>query len=107
MAAGTPVVAPNNTCMPQQLGKDSERGYMYPCNDEAWIDTSGFRKKGLIPDIVKQMVNVYNDGKKENNPKVELALKYAQDHDWSRIVKYWVKLFDEVSAQTKTIAEEV
>lgn len=94
MACGVPVVSPNNTCMPQQLGKDSERGYMYPCNDRTYIDTSGYREKGLIPDIVEQMMAAYNDGPRWDNPKVALAREFAENHDWNIVTKEWVKLFD-------------
>lgn len=93
MACGTPVVVPNNTCMPQQLGANSERGYMWECKDQAYIDTSGFRVKGLIPDIVDQMMACHSDGSKFTNPKVALALEFAKEHDWKIIGKQWVNLF--------------
>jgi len=96
MAAGVPVVAPNNTCMPQQLGSESERGYMYDCKDKLWIDSSGFRPKGLIPDIVEQLLKVYNAGPKKKNPVVQQARNWAVEHDWQIVTKQWVDLFDEV-----------
>lgn len=94
MAAGTPVVAPNNTAMPQQLGENSSRGYLYPCNDIAWIDSSGYREKGLIPDIVHQMMKAYNDGSKKENKKVQAALKWTEKHSWANITKAWIQLFE-------------
>lgn len=103
MACGVPVVCPNNTCMPQQLGENSERGYLYPCNDTIYIDTSGYRQKGLLPDIVDQMMNAYNDGPKENNPKVKLALEFAREHDWKFIGTKWIELF-KIAANAKTKA---
>jgi len=93
MAAGVPVVAPDNTCMSQLLGEEGERGYIYPCNDMIYIDDSGFRKKGLIPDIVDMMMMAYNDGPKENNPTVANALRWAKQHDWNIITKAWINLF--------------
>ena len=105
MAAGTPVVAPNNTCMPQQLGSKSQRGYMYPCKDLIWIDNSGYRAKGLIPDIVDQMIRVHNDGPKQDNRKVRSALKWARKHRWDNIVSKWIKLFEEVEhLETREVA---
>jgi glycosyltransferase involved in cell wall biosynthesis len=95
MACGVPVVSPDNTCMPEQLGKNSERGYLYPCNDLIYIDTSGYRKKGLLPDIVGKMIQAYDDGPKENNPKVKAALEYAQSLDWTKVGDKWMRLFDE------------
>ena len=102
MAAGTPVVAPNNTCMPQQLGQNSERGYMYECRDQTWIDDSGYRPKGLISDIVKQMNQVFKDGPRESNPKLVRALEFAKQHDWGKIGSKWIRLFD----QAVTIREK-
>lgn len=96
MAAGTPVVAPNNTSTPFLLGKNSTRGYIYPCKDTIYIDNSGPRKKGLIPDIVKQMLKVYSDGPKQENKKVQAAVDWAKKTDWSIQTKKWIKLFNEI-----------
>lgn len=103
MAAGTPVVAPRNTSMPQQLGENSERGYLYDCNDTIWIDSSGYRPKGLIPDIVEKMLEAYNDGKKFNNPKVHAAREWAVQHDWWEVAKQWVQLFDEIQSGNRLV----
>lgn len=104
MAAGTPVVVPNNTCMPQQLGKNSERGYMYECKDLTMIDNSGYRPKGLIPDIVQQMVNVVEDGPKQLNPKAIKAIKFAKSHDWTNVGEQWTKLFSQaIYARDKSV----
>lgn len=99
MACGLPVLVPNNTCMPQLVGDNQERGYMYPCNDELFIDNSGIRKKGLIPDITNKMIEVYMSGKKQNNPKVNAAVRWAQEHDWYLVNKNWKAIIDE--AMTK------
>jgi glycosyltransferase involved in cell wall biosynthesis len=112
MAAGVPVVAPNNTCMPQQLGEDSERGYMYQCRDELWIDSSGFRKKGLIPDIISQMMKAYQDNVENPiNPRAIAARKYAEQHDWKIVTKKWVELFENLKFGQPTtvipVAEEI
>jgi len=101
MAAGTPVIVPNNTCMPQLVGANGDRGYMYECNDTIYIDNSGYRKKGLIPDILKVMVDSYEAGSKwdetsENGKIVRRARDWAVEHDWKNVVKKWIKLFDSV-----------
>lgn len=96
MAAGTPVVAPWNTSMPQQLGSNSERGYMYECKDQIWIDSSGYRPKGLIPDIVEQMYKVVEDGSKYENEKVKLARSWAVQHDWRTVTRAWIELFSRI-----------
>lgn len=96
LAAGTPVIVPNNTCMPQLIGENEERGYMYPCNDILWIDNSGYRKKGNIPDILQKMLQAHQAGSKYDNPKVALGREWALQHDWSRVTKQWVSLLEKV-----------
>src|SRR3990167_2482690 len=97
MACGVPVVSPNNTCMPEQLGINEERGYMYPCRDSIYVDSSGYRPKGYLEDIVSKMIEVYNAGPKESNPKVRAALEYAKSVDWGKIGVEWIKLFDDLT----------
>lgn len=112
MACNLPVVTGNNTCMPQLFGENSERGYMYECKDICWIDSSGYRKKGLIPDIVDQMMAAYNDGPKQNNPKCKTAMEWAKAHDWQIVTKNWINLFEKISKQIEnagpvSVMEEV
>lgn len=102
MACGLPVLVPNNTCMPQLVGDNQERGYMYPCNDELFIDNSGIRKKGLIPDITNKMIDIYMSGKKQNNPKVGAAVNWAQEHDWYLVNKNWKAIIDETMSKKDT-----
>jgi glycosyltransferase involved in cell wall biosynthesis len=90
MACGVPVIAPRNTSMPQQLGENSERGYLYKCHDTIWIDNSGYRPKGLLPDIVDKMIEVHRAGPKKDNIKVGAALRWAREHDWRKVAKQWV-----------------
>lgn len=99
IACGVPVVTGNNTCMSEHFGENSERGYMYECNDIAWIDSSGFRKKGLIPDIVNQMLLANQEGPKSSNPKCQEALKWVRQYDWNIVNKKWIDLFEKVSYQ--------
>jgi glycosyltransferase involved in cell wall biosynthesis len=95
LACGVPTLVPDNTCMPQLIGKQEERGYLYACNDEVYIDNSGVRKKGLIPDITSRMVDVYMSGRKEDNPKVQAALKWAEEHDWNVVTPVWHTILTE------------
>lgn len=101
----------SGNCMSQQLGENSERGYMYECKDWAWIDHSGFRPKGLISDIVDQMLEVYKAGPKKNNPKVKEALSWAREHDWKQVTQKWLDLFERASSDAIqdqiVISEEV
>lgn len=112
MACGLPVVAPNNTNTSELLGDNSERGYMYECKDTLWIDASGFRKKGLVPDIVDKMIEAYKDGPKYNNPKCHQAIEWAKAHDWRIVNQKWIELFRQIEEQlennnTSTILEEI
>ena len=97
--------------LPQQLVIESERGYMYECKDSLWIDSSGFRAKGLIPDIVEQMLRVYNAGPKQDNPIVKKARRWAEEHDWNTVSQKWVQLFDELNtkqmARPSIVSQEV
>lgn len=94
MSCGVPVVTGRNTCMTELFGEDSKRGYLYPCEDWAYIDGSGYRKKGLIPDIVTQMMQAYNDGPKQNNPKVKQGLEFVKSITWDKVGKQWIELFE-------------
>jgi len=96
LAVGTPVVIGDHTCTRQLFGERGERGYIYPCKDLIWIDQSGHRPKGLIPDIVKEMMKAYHAGPKQENKKVLAGLEWARENDWSIINQRWVELFREV-----------
>jgi glycosyltransferase involved in cell wall biosynthesis len=38
MAAGTPIIVPDNTSSPEIVGENDERGFMYKCNDQSYVD---------------------------------------------------------------------
>lgn len=110
MAAGVPVVVPNNTCMPQLIGENEERGYMYECEDTIWIDNSGFRPKGIISTIVAKMMEVYEAGSKTENKKAQRAIAWTKKHDWEIIAKKWIDLFSKIEklepSKPQIIADE-
>lgn len=96
MACGTPVIAPNNTSIPELLGEDGDRGYVYECTDETWIDNSGFRPVGKTNDIVNKMLKAYNNRKtKAHQDIIARAAKFIDDHTWDKVCKPWVKIFDD------------
>lgn len=101
----------SGNCMPQLLGTNSERGYMYTCKDKLWIDLSGFREKGLIPDIVEQLLKVHDAGPKQTNPVVSRARAWTIGHDWKIVTQDWVKLFEELDTtelpQQPVVSQEV
>lgn len=97
MAAGTPVIAPNNTCTPELLGKNSERGFMYKCSDLWYVDNSGFRPFGYLDDIVMEMHKVYRLNvmiPKYENKKLIAATTWAKELDWKIVTRQWLELFD-------------
>ena len=54
MSAGTPVIAPDNSSIPEILGGDRLRGYVYPCKELVWADHA-YRPLGLLSDIVGKL----------------------------------------------------
>lgn len=96
MAAGTPVIAPNNTSRSQIFGEFSERGYLYPMKDYLFIENSGLRPFGYTEDVVLEMFKVYRAGRKDKNPKVQLARTWAEQHDWENICTKWDELFQDL-----------
>ena len=93
MAAGTPVIAPNNTSRGQIFGENSERGYLYPMKDYLFIENSGLRPFGYTEDVVIEMFKVFRAGRKDKNPKVLLAREWAERHSWIDICQKWDSLF--------------
>jgi glycosyltransferase involved in cell wall biosynthesis len=102
LAAGTPVILPDNTNMRDFVGESRERGYMYPCREKVFVDNAGFRPMGRLDDIVYEMHCVHRAGNKYKNPKVQLARKWAEENDWSIICKQWIDLFEELETEVKT-----
>jgi len=88
MACGIPFIGPDNSVNPEIIG--TTRGYLYPTRESTWIEASGgLRPVGLISDIVEQMLKVYNNGWKHDDPKVVKARKWIEANDWSIIHKQW------------------
>lgn len=105
MAAGTPVIAPRNTSMPEILGSDGERGFMYDCNDMIYIDNSGYRPVGRTEDILWEMEQVYKSFKtrdKHEIPQVINAHAWVQENTWDSINQEWLSLLDQVMNLSST-----
>jgi glycosyltransferase involved in cell wall biosynthesis len=104
MAAGIPVIAPDNTTTPEILGMD--RGYVYPCKEMVYVDNSGYRPSGRIEDIVEQMVRCHEDWVADRNSTsttrsdiIEKAKSFVRKHSWQNICKQWVTLFDSLQSK--------
>ncbi len=93
MAAGTPVIAPNNTSMPEILGQNSERGHMYECDDLIYVDNSGYRPMASTKVIVDEMMKVYRLGWKHDSQKIMQARKWVEENNWGRVCGQWIDLF--------------
>lgn len=95
-SVGVPLVVPDNTCFPEQLGYGS-RGYLYPCRENVWVDNSGYRPYGRLEDIVDTMMTCYNDVKsKAVLAKTETAKQYVNTIEWEKIGRQWVELFHKI-----------
>ena len=101
MAAGTPVIVPDNTSLPEIVGSDLFRGYMYPCKEQVYIDNSGFRPIGRTEDIIASMLNCYSDWQQKHPRRqqiIDKAKAFTQQYSWDNVCKSWVTLFDEVAS---------
>jgi glycosyltransferase involved in cell wall biosynthesis len=89
LAAGLPVVVPNNTNMPE-----FPEVFMYPCDDFVWVDNSGYRKCGRIEDIVGALNTVYElRGTSGLAERSERAIGWCKKNDWAEVGRRWVSLF--------------
>jgi glycosyltransferase involved in cell wall biosynthesis len=106
LAAGTPVIAPDNTSRRQIFGQHGERGYLYPMKDFLFIENSGLRPFGYTEDVVFEMIRVFRAGEKQKNQKVFLARKWAEEYDWKNVCPKWHELFQELLNKEDTICIE-
>lgn len=114
MAAGVPIVAPNNTSMPELLGCNNERGYLYPCKEMAYADNSGYRPLGRMEDILDKLFECYEDWKErksgiENKQSsiIREARAFTQKYSWNNVCKQWVELFNELENDTCSWEKEI
>jgi glycosyltransferase involved in cell wall biosynthesis len=103
MAAGIPIVAPEDSVNPEIIGKD--RGYLYPTKEFTYFDLSGIRPIGLISDVVEKMLEVHKAGWKHSNSRVVKARKWIEANDWTIINQQWLRLFEELLQEEKTSIE--
>lgn len=112
MSAGLPILLPNNSSAPEIIGENEERGYMYECEEQVWIDNSGYRPQGRLDTIVEKMLEVYEQrGSREQMEKLFNAKMWVNEHTWEIVSKKWFDIFERVlSEKTPTgqsIAQEV
>lgn len=113
MSIGLPCLLPRNTSAPEILGENEERGYLYECTEEVWIDNSGYRPWGKMEDILPKMLQVYEEKRSPAQTEMlEKATSWVYDHTWEQVSRGWIDIFDRVIEQKATqssthIAEEL
>ncbi len=113
MAMEVPVVAPNNTVFPEQLGENT-RGYLVPCAETLWIDSVGYRPYALNDDVASALKIAYQDfsrfeqGDSSNreNPLVQAAYAWIQQFRWEVVLKQWTELFGRIIDLSSTSEEQ-
>jgi glycosyltransferase involved in cell wall biosynthesis len=96
MSAGTPVIAPDNSSMPEILGGDRNRGYVYPCKEQVWVDHA-YRPLGLLADIVAKLHECHEQrGTLPQREMIARAQQFAREQSWPVVCKNWVALFEDV-----------
>jgi glycosyltransferase involved in cell wall biosynthesis len=98
MCAGTPVVAPNNSSIPELLGADGERGYVYDCREQVWVDNGGYRPAGRVEDIVTKLHECHEQrGSARQREIIARAAEFTRQHTWSNACRHWVELFERMA----------
>jgi len=96
MSAGTPVVAPDNSSIPEILGGDGIRGYVYPCKEQVWVDHA-YRPLGMLSDIVAKLHECHEQrGTPRQREMIARAQQFAREQSWPEVCKDWLALFDDV-----------
>lgn len=108
MGAGVPVITGAHTSQNEIFGQNSERGYLYPCKEQIYIDNSGFRLWGQMSDIQNSMMSCYTDWKEKSSRRIEIikqARSFAEQYSWKNVCKDWVNLFEKVYNQPDIFSE--
>ena len=101
IAAGTPVVVPDNTVMPELISKNG--GYIYPCKEWIYCDNSGARKLGRLEDIYNSLLDAYvdwRDNTKRRANIIKTGHGFTNKYSWDNVCKDWVKLFKNIDYST-------
>ena len=93
MAAGLPVVAPRNSSL-TELGAEG-RAILYDCDEQIWVDNSGYRPLGLMTKIVAALRRALSMSVTERAQMTTVALEFARRLDWSLVTVRWVSLIDD------------
>lgn len=94
LAAGVPLVAPDNTVHPEIL-ENGKCGILYPCKNISFAENSGYRAYGLPEDIVDAVLKAKNMGPEERGQLLANGRECAAANDWKKIGEQWVRLIGE------------
>jgi len=97
MATGIPVIAPDNSSIPEILGSDHDRGYVYPCKELTWVDNAGYRPVGSLQNILDKITECYMQRNTSQQRGItSRAMQFVNHHSWDKIRTQWVDLVDQV-----------
>jgi glycosyltransferase involved in cell wall biosynthesis len=104
MATKTPVIAPDNTSVPEILGED--RGWRIPSGHTPshWIikdnDNERMRPLMSVEDAAKAIKHIM-DNPEEAAERAEKAYAWATAHTWEEICKQWLNVFNRATNKAK------
>jgi len=104
MSTKTPVVAPDNTSVPEILGDD--RGWRIPSGHTPshWIikdnDNERMRPLMSVEDAAKTIKHIM-DNPKEAAERAEKAYEWASTNTWEAIGKKWMNVFNRATNKAK------
>jgi len=105
MATKLPVVAPDNTSIPEILGDD--RGWKIPSGTSAthWIikENDNERMRPLM-DVEKtaETIKYIIDHPDEAAERAENAYNWIIDHTWEKVCKQWLNVFNKATNKART-----
>ena len=102
MATRKPVIFPRNTCIPEIIGSNQERGILADCGKNPnqfvvvpTIDNDRVRPVTDVEDMVNKMEDLL-DNREKYNDMVQRAFEYAEALDWdgALVGQKWKDLFN-------------
>lgn len=94
MSSGLPIIAPQNSSIPEILGDDGDRGYVYTCMELVRIDNYGYRPMGRLENIVEKVKECYEQrGTARQGQILARAATFVEQHTWGGVGKHWQDLF--------------
>ena len=105
MATKLPVVAPDNTSVPEILGDD--RGWRIPsgANPSMWVikENDNERIRPLMDvEVAAKTIKYMMDNPDEMAERAEKAYEWAVEHSWENINKQWISVFNRASNKART-----